>query len=338
LTALRRSFDLRFIDRFVRKEAEMAQQHATQQHAPQPYMAPQDNGGLRGLGWVPDVPKPNDYTDEHKEVAPLLDRTKAASRQALGRTRGAAAAPPAGLPAQVDLRVWFSPIEDQGSLGSCTANAAVGLLEYFERRAFGKYIDASRLFVYKTERDLLGWAGDTGAYLRTAMEALVLFGAPPERFWPYDGRPAATNTHYDVEPSAFCYAFGQNYQGVKYFRLDPAGSSPTTRLANIKAYLAAGFPSMFGFPVYREYDNPLPGGLIAYPTTGYRGGHANVVAGYDDNMMIGSDKGALLIRNSWGTSWANAGYAWMTYRYVTGGLATDWWSLIKADWVDTGQF
>jgi len=95
---------------------------------------------------------------------------------------------------------------------------------------------------------------------------------------------------------------------------------------------------MFGFPVYREYDNPLPGGLIAYPTTGYRGGHANVVAGYDDNLMIGSDKGALLIRNSWGTSWANAGYAWMTYRYVTGGLATDWWSLVKADWVDTGQF
>ena len=42
-------------------------------------------------------------------------------------------------------------------------------------------------------------------------------------------------------------------------------------LNNIKAYAAAGFPSMFGFPVYREYDHPLPGGLIAYPTIGYRG-------------------------------------------------------------------
>src|SRR5215467_16261942 len=199
----------------------MAQQHAPQQHTPQPSVAPRDNGGLRGLGWIPDVPKPNDYTDDHREVAPLLDRTKSASRQALGRTRGAAAAPPSGLPAQVDLRGWFSPIEDQGSLGSCTANAAVGLLEYFERRAFGKYVDASRLFVYKTERDLLGWTGDTGAYLRTAMEALVLFGAPPERYWPYDGRPASTNPNYDVEPSAFCYAFGQSFQGIKYFRLDP---------------------------------------------------------------------------------------------------------------------
>jgi C1A family cysteine protease len=318
----------------------MAQQHAPQPYAPQPHVAEaqHSNGGPHGLGWLRDVPKPNDYTDEHPKVAPLLDRTKAASRQALGRTRGAAAAPPAGLPAQVDLRGWFSPIEDQGSLGSCTANAAVGLLEYFERRAFGKFIDAARLFVYKTERDLLGWTGDTGAFLRTAMEALTLFGAPPERYWPYDGRPAASNPRYDQEPSAFCYAFGANYQSVQYFRLDPAGTTPATTLANIKAYLAAGFPSMFGFPVYREYDNPLPGGLIAYPTTGYRGGHANVIAGYDDNLMIGPDKGALLTRNSWGTGWGNAGYAWMTYRYVTAGLATDWWSLVKAEWVDTGQF
>src|SRR5262245_11936071 len=300
----------------------------------------------RGLGYLPDIPKVSDYTEDHPQVAMLLGKTQLAGRlvayssaAGAGAIAGLGAAPIAPiLPATIDLRAYFSPIEDQGSLGSCTANAAVGLLEYFEKRAFNRFTDASRPFLYKTERDLLGWTGDTGAYLRTAMEALVLFGAPPERYWPYDGRPAATNPLYDVEPSAFCYAFGQSFQGIKYFRLDPAGSSPATRLANIKAYCAAGFPSMFGFPVYREYDNPLPGGLIAYPTTGYRGGHANVVAGYDDNLMIGSDKGALLIRNSWGTSWSNAGYAWMTYRYVTGGLATDWWSLVKADWVDTGQF
>ena len=288
-----------------------------------------------GLGWLPDVPKPSDYGQDHTEIAPLLSRTRIVARST--GTAATTGGPPA-LPAQVDLRAWFSPVEDQGSLGSCTANAAVGLLEYFERRATGKYIDASRLFLYKTERDLLGWPGDTGAYLRTAMEALVLFGAPPERYWPYDPRPAASNTRYDVEPPAFCYAFGANYQAVKYFRLDARGTAATQVLANIKVFAAAGFPSMFGFPVYTEYDHPLPGGLIAFPTTGYRGGHANVVAGYDDNLMIGKDKGALLIRNSWGTGWANSGYAWMSYRYVTEGLATDWWSMISAKWVDTGQF
>lgn len=295
-----------------------------------------------GLGYVPDIPKPEDYTEETRKVAELLAKTQLASRVAAIVPEAVAAyapkAAPATPPASVDLRAWFSPIEDQGSLGSCTANAAAGLLEYNERRAHGRFIDASRLYIYKASRDLLGWTGDTGAYLRTAMEALVLFGAPPERYWAYDGRPAATNTRYDVEPPPFCYAFGANYQALTYFRHDPAGTATATVLANIKAYAAAGFPSMFGFPVYTEYDHPLPGGLIAYPTTGYRGGHANVVAGYDDNLMIGADRGALLIRNSWGPAWANAGYAWMSYRYVTSGLANDFWSMISAKWVDTGQF
>lgn len=285
-----------------------------------------------GLGYLPDVPKPDDYTENHPEVAKLLKKTQLAAR-VNGGAPGAAKAVPVGAPASVDLRPWFSPIENQGPIGSCTANAAAGLLEYFERRASGKYVDASRLFLYKAERDLLGWTGDTGAYLRTAMEALVVFGAPPERYWPYN------TAQYDTEPPAFCYAFGANYKAVKYFRLDPPGASGATALANIKAYLAAGYPSMFGFPVYTEYDNPLPGGLIAYPTgAGYRGGHANVAAGYDDNLMIGSDKGALLIRNSWGPGWANAGYGWMSYRYVTNALANDWWSMISATWVDTGMF
>jgi C1A family cysteine protease len=48
------------------------------------------------------------------------------------------------IPSKKDLRKWCSPIEDQGQLGSCTANADVGLVEYFEGGAYGKHIDASR--------------------------------------------------------------------------------------------------------------------------------------------------------------------------------------------------
>ena len=289
----------------------------------------------RGLGYLPDVPKSEDYTEKHPDVVRLLDGTALKKRVAAAGAGG-----PAALPALVDLRPSFSPVEDQGALGSCTANAAVGLVEYFEKRASGRYVGASRLFVYKTERDLLGWTGDTGAYLRTAMEALALFGAPPERYWVYDPRPASSNTHYDVEPPAFCYAFGANYQAIKYFRLDGTGTTATQTLANIKTFLAGGFPSMFGFPVYPEYDHPLPGALIAYPapSSRSRGGHANVAAGYDDNLMIGGDKGALLVRNSWGTGWANAGYGWLSYKYITQGLANDWWTMISSKWVDTGNF
>lgn len=73
------------------------------------------------------------------------------------------------------------PIESQGDLGSCSEHAAIGIVEYFERRAFGKHLDGSRLFVYKTTRNLIGVTGDTGAWLRNAMGALVIrvCGATP---------------------------------------------------------------------------------------------------------------------------------------------------------------
>ena len=289
---------------------------------------------IHGLGWLPDVPSHLDYTETHPDVAPLLSKTRLASRVAALKKGSRAEAEPAAVPPKVDLRASFSPVEDQGALGSCTAQAAAGLLEYFERHASGKWTDASRLFLYKVERDLLGWTGDTGAFLRTAMEALVMFGAPPERYWPYD------IAKFDVEPSAFCYAAGSNYKTVKYFRLSPPGTTPAQTLQNIKTYLAAGFPSMFGFPVYPEYDNPTPGGLIGYPGPSEkpRGGHANVAAGYDDTLNIGNDVGALLVRNSWGTGWGLSGYGWLSYQYVLRGLATDWWSLISAEWVDTNVF
>ncbi|HEU4759895.1 MAG TPA: C1 family peptidase, partial [Dehalococcoidia bacterium] len=239
------------------------------------------------------------------------------------------------LSASADLRQWCSPIEDQGQLGSCTAQAGVGMVEYFERRAFGKHLDASRLFLYKATRDLLHWTGDTGAYLRATMGAMVLFGAPPEEYWPYD------LARFDDEPPQFCYAFAQSFQVIKYYRLDPAGASPAGVLNNIRSFISAGYPSMFGFTVYSSIPGPGDGkGEIPFPQRGERvlGGHAVVAVGYDDQKKIGSHKGALLIRNSWGTGWGQNGYGWLPYAYVESGLAVDFWTLIKKEYVDTGKF
>lgn len=276
-----------------------------------------------GMGYLRDLPDLRDYTEDHDAVKAILKASKP-----LKETLKAA-------PASVDLRAWCSPIEDQESIGSCTAHAGIGLLEYYQRRAFGKHIDASRLYLYKVTRNLMGWTGDTGAYLRDTMKALVMCGAPPEQYWPY------VTAKYDEEPSAFLYALGDNYEAVRYYRLDPPGTTRAKRLEKIKSYLAAKLPSMFGFTVYSSMPGSGDGkGEIPFPkpAESVLGGHAIVAVGYDDAKKIGASKGALLIRNSWGTGWGMAGYGWLPYDYVLRGLANDFWSLVRADFVDTELF
>ncbi|MFA5033011.1 MAG: C1 family peptidase [bacterium] len=295
-----------------------------------------------GLGWLPDYPDFRDATVDHDKVSSKLKALgqKDSVKEMLTKI-GVYKTGKLTLPATVDLRPWCSPIEDQGSLGSCTANAGVGLVEYFERRAFGKHIDASRLFLYKTTRNTLNWTGDTGAFIRSTMGSLVLFGVPPEEHWKYK------IADFDKEPSAFCYAFAQNYQALTYYRLDPAGTTKADLLARIKTYISAGLPSMFGFTVYSSYTQADKTGKIPFPTAGEKtvGGHAIMAVGYDDDMKIKNTngkavetKGAILIRNSWGTGWGSSGYGWLPYEYVMKGLAVDWWSLLKNEWVETGAF
>lgn len=293
----------------------------------------------QGMGWLRDLPDYRDYTPEHEKIRPLLARVNLE-----------APAAPSSLPALVDLRAWCSPIEDQADLGSCTANAGVGLIEFYERKAFGTYIDASRLFLYKVTRNLLGWTGDTGAYLSTTMAAMTLFGAPPEKYWPYTtakpGTVTPPATDFDTEPPAFCYAFAQSYQSINYYRLDPPGVTPVNLLQRIKTNLAGKMPSMFGFTVYSSYQYSGTNGQFPFPSPNesVAGGHAVVAVGYDDakkikNPISGQETtGALLIRNSWGTGWGEKGYGWLPYEYVLKGLADDWWSLLKHEYVNTKQF
>ncbi|MPV48822.1 cysteine protease [Pseudactinotalea sp. HY160] len=286
-------------------------------------------GGTRhGTGWLPDPPDHRDKTLDDPDVGAMVDRT------------GAMRLTAADAPERVDLRRWCSPIEDQGALGSCTANAGVGMLEYFQRRANGDHLDGSRLFLYKATRDFLGMSGDTGAFLRSAMGAMRLFGVCPEPYWPYD------EDAYDDEPPAFCYSFAKEYAALTYYRLDPAGIDAARILENVRTQLAANLPSMFGFTVYASIRDVGDTGEIPVPAPreSVAGGHAVMAVGYDDGKQVThpttgeSTTGALLIRNSWGTGWGDAGYGWLPYGYITDHLAEDFWVLTDARWVDTGQF
>jgi len=247
------------------------------------------------------------------------------------------------LPNVVDLSIWCSPVRDQENLNSCTAFAGIALIEYFARKRFGEYTQLSSLFLYKAARNLMQSFGDVGASVRETMKAMAVFGIPPEKYWSYEAE------HFDEEPPSFCYSYAQNYQSLKYFRIDRSDITNQVLLFQIKAVLASGFPCVFGFTVYSSIYKAenTNNGYIPYPSPrdDVIGGHAVAAVGYDDYREIkhsnGTDRattGAFLIRNSWGTEWGMKGYGWLPYKYVLDGLTADWWSLLKAGWFDTGNF
>ncbi len=294
------------------------------------------------MGWLPDYPDFRDYTIEKEDLSSRLKNLgEKDSLKKMTKKLGVEQPEKASIPKAMNLSAWCSEVENQLTIGSCTAHAGVGVMEYYERRAFGKHIDASRLFLYKTTRNLLQWTGDSGAFLRTTMAAMVLFGVPPEEYWKYNVE------NFDKEPTAFCYSFAQNYQALQYVRLDPIGTPRNSLLKHIKSLLAAGIPSMFGFTVFSSMlQSKKNGGKIPFPVKGEKifGGHAVVVVGYDDKLKIknaigeSETTGALMIRNSWGTGWGDQGYGWLPYEYILKGLAVDWWILLKNEWIDTKNF
>jgi C1A family cysteine protease len=258
-----------------------------------------------------------DWDVNHSEVKPLLEKTEVLK---IGFK---------DLPQVWDLSQWFSPIERQQRLNDCSAFAVVALVEYYERRLFQSHTDVSIRFLYRTTRKLLqseAWEeGDSGATLRATMKALAQLGVPPEKHWPYD------ESKFDEEPSAFCYALAQNRKAVSYFRLDSEGVQGKKLLNRVKQFLYSGFPVALSFNLYEGgYDYQTGEFLLPGPGDQAKTGHSVVAVGFDNERKSAGQKGALKIRNCWGSWWGEGGYGWLPYRYVTNvGLSGDYWCLIE---------
>ena len=225
------------------------------------------------------------------------------------------------LPPTVSNRKYVSYVQDQLDLGSCTANAWAGLLQYNRcKNGFGgkKYRDVSRNFIYYNERLLEGTVNqDAGAELRSGAKTLSSYGVCNEGEWKYN------TSEFTTKPSDACYKHALYYKNNSYYALNS--------LNDMKSCIAAGQCFVFGFLVYSSFESILVSetGIVPMPKRRERllGGHAVMAIGYDDISQ------RFLVKNSWGKNWGIhegnlGGYFTMPYTYISNpGLAWDFWTI-----------
>lgn len=226
------------------------------------------------------------------------------------------------LPPSVSLRSGMPAVYDQGQLGSCTANAVAGAVQFQQLRqgeAEGGVVP-SRLFIYWNERALEGTTGsDSGAMIRDGIKVVAKLGAPPESLWPYDV------SRFAVKPSVDVFSAGLPFRALSYSR-------PYRTSYSLRKLLASGRPFVFGFTVFSSFESAsvASNGIVPMPvvdTEEVLGGHAVLAVGYkwvDGHLYFE-------VRNSWSDGWGDHGYFWMPASYLLDqGLCSDFWD-IKAE-------
>jgi hypothetical protein len=218
------------------------------------------------------------------------------------------AAPPAVLPAKVDLRETWWDIGDQGSTGSCVGwGSTDGVARYLFVKA-GKLAQTEKLsprFTWMASKETDQFVSrpqtmieKAGTSLKAAVDILHKYGAVPESLLPFH---IATNMYLGKEDVLFATA--AKYR-ISYFNL-------MKNLADWRSWLAIHGPILVGLKVDATWDNAKAthGMLDTFQPATVRGGHAVAAVGYTPD-------GRIIIRNSWGTAWGDGGFAYASEAYI----------------------
>lgn len=219
---------------------------------------------------------------------------------------------------RVDLREGFGPVRHQGKRGTCVGHACAAVVERLSYSRYGTPISLSPQYVFHSSKQADGHPLADGTWARFAMPTLVAPGVCDERFWPYEGDHRPGDITHGQPPSA-ADDDAPNHRCITYQAL-PQRASEEVRQA-----LEQGRVVEISVPVYRNWHTdaatattgviPMP-----LPRSPLVGGHAMCAVGYGfDNDVVGG--WFFLLRNSWGTQWADQsdiqpGYGAIPFLYI----------------------
>lgn len=217
--------------------------------------------------------------------------------------RSAVHAEAASLPASVDLSTHAMPVGNQGGVGSCAAWAAdYTALGYWENT---QGIPGGGLAPMYTYSQVTG-GHDYGSTIEGNL-SIDEKGVDNQTDY-YQG-----NYDYTDMPAAGEKANAVNWKLTGFSNLPvQMSSSSTVTQQSIETALAAGLPVVIGIPVYSNFFSvgSANHGYYADVSGNFAGNHAITALGYNSQGLV--------IENSWGTGWGDAGWATLSWSFVNG--------------------
>jgi|LauGreSuBDMM15SN_2_FD.fasta_scaffold02973_5 C1A family cysteine protease len=191
------------------------------------------------------------------------------------------------------------PIFDQGSLGSCVANAFIQCINIMTK----KTVMGSRLYLYFNGRAVAKYPLelDDGLSVRDGCKSIAKYGLCDENIWPYN-----VSLFADL-PSLQAYQKSLLFKSFVYSFVNQDINSIKNCLNTTKN------PIIFGINIYSSFLSVGSNGIIPLPnvkTETVEGGHCMIMIGYDDSNQW------VICVNSWGTEWGNKGICYLPYSYL----------------------
>lgn len=271
-------------------------------------------------------------TEEAADLAPVGAEVSGTTALEPGTSTPADTAPGV-MPAGVDNSTlkYFPPIRSQGSLGSCAQFSAV-YYTLTHMTAMARNWDAKNggdqfRFSPKWTYNMVNGGSDAGSWHYDAYAIAQKHGLATWAEFPYDSNYRAWCMNPDVWLNAINVRADQTGK-VTALNTD-AGLSQLKQLLlngyvlNYATYVNSWAWKTISSDPATGADDAFAGKSCAIAVNGTNGGHSMTIVGYNDDIWVDingngivdtGEKGALRIANSWGTSWYESGFCWLSYQ------------------------
>jgi C1A family cysteine protease len=209
-----------------------------------------------------------------------------------------------------DLRTlgWVSPVVNQGSCGVCWTFATVASLESWILKFTWGIFDFSEQNIRTCHGFYLSSGTCTGGNPKKSSAYMTRFSGPV----------LESEDPYNSDPSSQC----QNIYPPAY-RISGYRSLPNDMNTIKDALIARGalYTNMY-------YDDQYynSGNYTYYYSGTNATDHAVTLVGWDDNKLTAGGTGAWIIKNSWGPSWGENGFFYISYNDTKVNSTVAYWT------------